>query len=181
MAVDLKRWVNVMEKYNRIIEVKKITKPDANGHMSVFYNLTVANNSGESVMWINSVPQDRIDGTPAVGRRLQKMPGPLWLADSCLWRIHGNWFYNMAHNLKRRFDYTPVDVQKPEPDFFVYAPQQKRFLGYKVVVTYKNNQRKTFFFSHDMDHFALFNSQYAYDRAMDFYNKKCKQMQSKSK
>lgn len=165
-----------MKKENRIINVEKNMQLDESGRVCVSYNLEVMA-SGGSVIRMSRVSQKRIDGTPAVGRNLQCLSGPLWTNNGYLWRVQGNWFYNTAKKLKRRFDYTPIDVQEPKADFFVYAPGQKRFLGYNVVVTYKNNQRKTFFFSHDMDHYAFFTKDFAYERALGFYKKKCKQMQ----
>lgn len=165
-----------MKKENRIINVEKNIQSDESGRVCVSYNLDVFASCG-SVMHLIRVSQENIDGTPAVGRTLHKLPGALWLNNACLWRVQGNWFYNTAKKLKRRFDYTPIDVQEPKADFFVYSHGQKRFLGYNVVVTYKNNQRKTFFFSHDMDHYAFFSKDFAYERALNFYKKKCKQMQ----
>ena len=165
-----------MKKENRIINVEKNIQSDESGRVCVSYNLEVMA-SGGSVIRMFRVSQERIDGTPAVGRNLQHLSGPLWTNNGYLWRVQGNWFYNTAKKLKRRFDYTPIDVQEPKAEFFVYSPGQKRFLGYNVVVTYKNNRRKTFFFSHDMDHYAFFSKDFAYERALNFYKKKCEQMQ----
>lgn len=165
-----------MSKENRITTIEKFEQTDLSGKMCVYYNLSLSNFHG-CFTSLYRVPEKSIDGTPAVGRELKKISGASWNGNGYVWRVSGSWGYNFIQSIKRRFDYTPIDVKGPTPEYYVYEPDNRRFLGYKVIVTYKNNRQKTFFFAHDIDHLGLFSAKRALDRAKKFYEKKCKQMQ----
>jgi hypothetical protein len=79
-------------------------------------------------------------------------------------------------NFKNLFDWTPVAVTEPVPDYYEYGDIGKQFIGYNVVVTYKHHGVKTYSFSCDTDKLGFADREWAKRRADKFYAKMQKQV-----
>ena len=78
---------------------------------------------------------------------------------------------------KHLFDWTPVSVTEPRPEYYEYADIGKQMIGFQVTVEYKYHGKRQYSFSIDNEKLGFATEQWAKKRADKFYNKMKKQIE----
>ena len=82
----------------------------------------------------------------------------------------------MSFNWKHLFDWTPVAVTEPRPEYHKYGDIGNQLIGYEVVVTYKYHGDRKYSFAIDNEKLGFADEAWAKRRADKFCAKINKQI-----
>ena len=80
-------------------------------------------------------------------------------------------FKTLCAKIERAFDWTPVAVSYPMPEYREYRDAGRVLLGYCVRVRYKYHGVQAYLFSHDTEKLGLISQERALNNAMKFYER----------
>lgn len=83
----------------------------------------------------------------------------------------------MNFDWKHLFDWTPVAVTEPQPEYYRYSDIGNQLIGFQVSVTYKYHGVRQYSFAIDSDKLAFVNEKWAKRRADKFVRKIQKQIE----
>lgn len=80
-------------------------------------------------------------------------------------------FKALRAKIKQAFDWTPVFVAFPKPEYRIYRDKGRVLLGYTVRVRYKYHGTQSHLFGYDDEKFHLVSQEQALDNAIKFYER----------
>lgn len=82
----------------------------------------------------------------------------------------------VVQRFRQVFDWTPVAVSQPVPEFYEYGDIGRQMIGYQVTVEYKHHGTRKYTFVCDTEKLCFADEKWAKRRADNFYNKIKKQV-----
>ncbi len=83
----------------------------------------------------------------------------------------GLYWQKLRAKVEQAFDWTPVAVSYPKPEYREYRDVGRVLLGYSVRVRYKYHGTQSHLFSHDAEKLGLVSQERALNNAMKFYER----------
>ncbi len=80
-------------------------------------------------------------------------------------------FSALQEKIRQAFDWTPLTVSFPRPEYRDYRDKGRVLLGYSVRVRYKYHGTRSHLFGYDDDKLFLVSQEQALDNAVAFYEK----------
>lgn len=77
----------------------------------------------------------------------------------------------LVDNIKKYFDWTPIEVSGPFKSYYNYTDVGRVLLGYVVQVTYRHHGLRTYLFATDEEKLGLVSQAQAYTKATKFRDK----------